>query len=98
VSTGLASARPVEFNAQELIMNDIEKTVCQFYESWDLRIPERGVAVIAAKCNCEDVMRGEAQTGPDGYREDYHRWCATVPDGEVKVVNVIIGEGGWAVV
>lgn len=78
-------------------MNDTEKTVRQFHESWDLRDPERGVAVIAKHCRFEDVARGEAQTGPDGYRKDYHRWRAAFPDGEVKVVNVITGSDGWAV-
>ena len=29
---------------------------------------------------------------------DYHRWRAAFPDGEVKVVNVITGADGWAVV
>ena len=82
-------------------MNDLERTVRQFHESWDMRDPERGVAVIAPDCRFEDVARGEAQIGPDGYRADYHRWCAAFPDGEVKVVNVITqghGPDGWAVV
>lgn len=79
-------------------MNEIERTVRQFHESWDLRDPERGVAVIAADCRFEDVARDEAQIGPDGYRHDYHRWRAAFPDGEVKIVNVITGSDGWAVV
>ncbi len=78
-------------------MNGIEKTVRQFHESWDLRDPERGVAVIAEDCRFEDVARSEAQTGPDGYRMDYHRWRAAFPDGEVKVVKAITGADGWAV-
>ena len=82
-------------------MNDIERIVRIFHESWDLRDPERGVAVIAADCRFEDVARGEAQIGPDGYRKDYHRWRAAFPDGKVKVTNVITcGDAteGWAVV
>lgn len=78
-------------------MNDIEKTVRIFHESWDMRDPERGVAVIAPDCRFEDVARGEAQIGPDGYRRDYHRWRTAFPDGTCKVVNVITG-GDWAVV
>lgn len=79
-------------------MNDIEKTVRQFHNSWYLCDPERGVAVNAEECRFEDVARSEVQTGPDGYRMDYHRWSAGFPDGEVKVVNVITGADGWAVV
>ncbi len=82
-------------------MNSSEKTVRQFHESWDLRDPDRGAAVIAPDCQFEDVARGESQIGPDGYRADYHRWRAAFPDGEVKVVKVITGSDGpdgWAVV
>lgn len=82
-------------------MNIIEKTVRQFHESWDLRDPDRGAAIIAPNCRFEDVARCGAQIGPDGYRMDYQRWRAAFPDGEVKVVNVITsgdGPDGWAVV
>jgi steroid delta-isomerase-like uncharacterized protein len=82
-------------------MTDIERIVRRFHESWDLRDPERGVAVIAEDCRFEDVARGEAQIGPDGYRQDYHRWRAAFPDGEVKVTNVVAAgdsADGWAVV
>ena len=78
-------------------MNDVETIVRTFHESWDLRDPERGAAVIAADCRFEDVARGELQTGPDGYRRDYERWRAAFPDGEVKVVNVFTS-GDWALV
>ena len=78
-------------------MHPTEKTVRQFHESWDMRDPERGVAVIADDCQFEDVARGESQIGPDGYRMDYERWRRAFPDGEVKVTNVIV-DGEWAVV
>lgn len=78
-------------------MHPTEKTVRQFHESWDMRDPERGVAVISDDCHFEDVARGESQIGPDGYRMDYERWRAAFPDGEVKVVNVIV-DGDRAVV
>ena len=76
-------------------MNDIEKTVRQFHNSWYLCDPERGVAVNAEDCRFEDVACRQALTGSDGYRMDYHRWSAGFPDGEV---NVITGADGWAVV
>ncbi len=78
-------------------MHPTEKIVRQFHESWDLRDPERGVAVIATDCQFEDVARSERQIGPDGYRMDYERWRRAFPDGEVKVRNVIV-DGDWAVV
>ena len=78
-------------------MNDTERTVRQFHESWDMRDPDRGAAVIAPDCRFEDVARGEAQIGPDAYRADYERWRAAFPDGEVKVTRVIT-QGDWAVV
>ena len=78
-------------------MTETERIVRIFHESWDLRDPERGAAVIAEDCHFEDVARGELQSGPEGYKQDYHRWRDAFPDGEVKVVNVIV-EGDWAVV
>ncbi len=78
-------------------MLETERIVRQFHESWDLRDPERGMAVIAEECKFEDVARGEAQPGPTAYKDDYERWRAAFPDGEVKVTNVIV-DGDWAVV
>ncbi len=78
-------------------MHQTEKVVRQFHESWDMRDPERGVAVIADDCQFEDVARDEHQTGPEGYRMDYERWRAAFPDGEVKITNVIV-DGDRAVV
>ena len=65
-------------------MHPTEKIVRQFHESWDMRDPERGVAVIAEDCQFEDVARSESQIGPDGYRSDYERWRRAFSDGEVK--------------
>lgn len=78
-------------------MTDVETIVRTFHESWDLRDPERGAAVIAGECRFEDVARGEVQIGADGYRRDYHRWRAAFPDGEVKITNVFTS-GEWALV
>lgn len=78
-------------------MNETERIVRIFHESWDMRDPDRGAAVIAPDCRFEDVARGEPQIGPDAYRADYHRWRKAFPDGECKVVNVIT-DGDWAVV
>lgn len=78
-------------------LTETERIVRIFHESWDLRNPERGAAVIAENCHFEDVARGELQPGPEGYKRDYHRWRAAFPDGEVKVVNVIV-QDDWAVV
>ena len=55
-------------------MHPTEKVVRQFHESWDMRDPERGVAVVADDCRFEDISRGGRQIGPDGYRMDYERW------------------------
>ena len=78
-------------------MTETERIVRIFHESWDMRDPERGVTAIAEDCRFEDVPRGEAQIGPDGYRADYHRWRTAFPDGEVKVTQVIV-DGDRAVV
>jgi steroid delta-isomerase-like uncharacterized protein len=82
---------------EQLKMTETERIVRIFHESWDLRDPERGVTVIADDCQFEDIARDELQPGPEGYRRDYHRWREAFPDGEVKVVNVIV-QGDWAVV
>ena len=78
-------------------MPETERIVRIFHESWDLRDPERGAAVIAEDCRFEDVARGELLSGREGYRRDYHRWREAFPDGEVKIVNVIV-QNTWAVV
>ena len=78
-------------------MTETERIVRTFHESWDLRDPKRGASVIAQDCRFEDVARGELQIGPDGYTRDYERWRSAFPDGEVKVINVVV-DGDWAVV
>ena len=78
-------------------MPETERIVRIFHESWDLRDPERGAAVIAEDCRFEDVARGEQLSGRDGYRRDYQRWREAFPDGEVKITNVIV-QNTWAVV
>ena len=78
-------------------MTETERIVRIFHESWDLRDPDRGATVIAEDCHFEDIARGELLPGPEGYRRDYYRWREAFPDGEVKVVNVIV-QDNWAVV
>ena len=78
-------------------MTETERIVRIFHESWDLRDPERGAAVIAENCHFEDVTRGELLPGPEGYKRDYHRWREAFPDGELEVVNMIV-QDDWAVV
>jgi steroid delta-isomerase-like uncharacterized protein len=78
-------------------MDDVEKIVRQFHESWDMRDPERGMAVIAPDCQFEDVARGEMQVGPEAYKRDYERWRTAFPDGWLEITNVIV-QGEWAVV
>ena len=74
-----------------------ERIVRTFHESWDRRDPDGGAEVIAEDCRFEDVARNELQIGPDAYRRDYERWREAFPDGECKVVKVIV-DGDWAVV
>jgi steroid delta-isomerase-like uncharacterized protein len=78
-------------------MTETERIVRIFHESWDLKDPDRGATVVAEDCHFEDVARGELLPGPEGYKRDYYRWREAFPDGEVKVINVIV-EGNWAVV
>ena len=78
-------------------MTEVERIVRIFHESWDLRDPERGAAVIADDCHFEDVARGELLKGPEAYKADYHRWRTAFPDGECKVARVIV-QDDWAVV
>ncbi len=78
-------------------MTETERIVRIFHESWDLSDPERGAAVIDENSHHEDMARGELQVGPEGYKRDYHRWRTAFPDGECKVVNVIV-QDDWAVV
>jgi steroid delta-isomerase-like uncharacterized protein len=78
-------------------ISETERVVRIFHESWDLRDPDRGATVIAEDCQFEDVARDELQPGPEAYKRDYYRWREAFPDGECKVVNVIV-QDNWAVV
>lgn len=78
-------------------MDDVEAIVRQFHESWDMRDPDRGAAVIAEDCHFEDIARSELLPGPDAYKADYHRWREAFPDGSLEITNVIVA-GAWAVV
>lgn len=78
-------------------MTETERIVRIFHESWDLRDPELGATVIAENCCFEDIARGELLPGPEAYKRDYYRWREAFPDGECKVVNVIV-QDDWAVV
>ena len=78
-------------------MHETERIVRIFHESWELRDPERGAAVIAADCHFEDVARDELLSGPEGYISDYRRWRAAFPDGTLEITNVIV-QGDQAVV
>ncbi len=78
-------------------LTETERIVRIFHESWDRRDPERGAAVIAENSHHEDMAREELQVGPEGYKRDYHRWRTAFPDGECKVMNVIV-QDDWAVV
>ncbi len=53
-------------------MTETERIVRIFHESWDLRDPDRGAAVIAEDCHFEDIARGEHQPGPESYKRDYY--------------------------
>ena len=81
----------------EISLTETERIVRIFHESWDLRDPERGAAVIDENSHHEDMARGELQVGSEGYKRDYHRWRTAFPDGECKVVKVIV-QDDWAVV
>ncbi|WP_112321444.1 ester cyclase [Oceanibium sediminis] len=78
-------------------MHPTETIVRQFHESWDMRDPDLGAAVIAPDCHFEDVARGELLQGPEAYKQDYHRWRTAFPDGEVRITRVIV-QDDWAVV
>jgi len=71
-------------------MHETERIVRIFHESWHLRDPDRGAAVIADDCHFEDVARGELLSGPEGYVRDYHRWRTAFPDGMLEITDVII--------
>lgn len=78
-------------------MTETERIVRIFHESWDMRDPDRGATVIADDCQFEDIARGEQQIWPEAYKHDYYRWREAFPDGECKVINVIV-QDNWAVV
>ena len=78
-------------------MTETERIVRIFHESWDMRDPDRGATVIADDCQFEDIARGEQQIGLEAYKNNYYRWREAFPEGECKVINVIV-QDNWAVV
>ena len=78
-------------------MTETERIVRIFHESWDMRDPDRGATVIADDCQFKDIARGEQQNGPEAYKNNYYRWREAFPDGECKVLNIIV-QDNWAVV
>jgi len=78
-------------------MNEVEPIVRKFHESWDMRDPDRGAAIIADDCHFEDVVRGELLSGPEACRQDYIRWRTAFPDGSLEITKVIV-QDDWAVV
>ena len=48
-------------------MNETERAVRMWHESWDMRDPDRGATVIPDNCQFEDVARGEMQ---DNWADD----------------------------
>ena len=53
--------------------------------------------MVADTCEFIDIPRNEIQRGPEGYLQDYERWRAAFPDGNVEITN-IIAKGDWVVV
>ena len=78
-------------------MNETERICRIWHESWEMRDPDRGAAIIHPDCRFEDVARGEAQVGPEAYKRDYERWRTAFPEGTLEVVNVLV-DGEWALI
>ena len=69
-------------------MNETERICRIWHESWEMRDPDRGAAIIHPECRFEDVARGEAQRGPEAYKRDYERWRTAFPEGTLEIAKL----------
>lgn len=80
-------------------MHPTEKIVRQVHESWDMRDPDRGAALIVVDCDFENVACRETLPGKAAEEADCHRWREAFPDGPCEVETVLVSRRGkWPTV
>jgi steroid delta-isomerase-like uncharacterized protein len=63
-----------------------------FFEAWNDRDFDRGVAIAADDAEIVEVPTDERFQGPDGIRGEYDKWATGLPDGKVEIRNVIASD------
>lgn len=66
-------------------------------EAFNERDVERALGFVAEDCEVLEVPTGERFDGREGVRREFERWSTALPDGEQKVLNMIVS-GEWVVV
>src|SRR5919197_3325249 len=67
----------------------------EFFEAFNDRQVERGMAIATGETELLEVATGERYRGANGYREEYEKWANAFPDGRCDVRNSIAA-GDWA--
>jgi predicted ester cyclase len=68
----------------------------EFFNAFNDREVERGMAIAADESEIVEVATGERFQGPDGYRHEYEKWSTAFPDGRCEPRNTVTS-GDWAV-
>lgn len=66
-------------------------------EAFNARDVDRALAAIAEDCEVREVPTGERWSGREGVRLEFERWSTALPDGEQKVLNMIVTDD-WVIV
>lgn len=66
-------------------------------EAFNTRDVDRALAAIADDCEVLEVAAGERWSGREGVRREFERWSTALPDGEQKVLNMIVTDD-WVIV
>jgi steroid delta-isomerase-like uncharacterized protein len=73
---------------------DNAKMMQTFYDAYNTRDFDRGVALAGEDLKLTQVAFGTTYQGPEGIRPFFELWAGAFPDSKAELVNVVAGEDG----